>query len=352
MIIKNALLENGISDIEICNGKIVKLGKIDGNEVIDANGKRVIPGLIDIHIHGFGGKDCSDGDLQCISKKLALAGTTSWLPTTMTDSIENLKTTTSEIPQCQGANILGFHLEGPFLSQKRSGAQNKKYLKNPDINELKAIKNVKLITVAPELDGAIDFIKQADCVVSIGHTDCTYLEAKKAIEAGAMSLTHTFNAMPPLLHREPGPIGAAFEAGIYSEVICDGRHVSRAAVLALYKMMTAEKLILVSDAIRPAGMPDGEYSSGGLTVIVKNGVATLTDGTLAGGSNPLLKCVKTAVEFGIPFYDAIKMATETPAKLLKINKGRITEGYDADLVLLNDDFTVDKTIINGMIFKG
>ncbi len=351
MIIKNALLQNGLYDIKIENGCIVDIGIFDEIADINAHGKKVIPGLIDIHIHGFKGIDASDGKLSQISKDLASAGTTSFLPTTMTDSIENLKRITSEDLPSDGANIIGFHLEGPYISKKRKGAQNESYIKNPDISEYKSFKNVKLITVAPEVDGAIEFIKGCDCCVSLGHTDCNYETAFKAIDAGAVSLTHTFNAMPPLLHREPGPIGAGLEKGTFAEVICDGRHVSKPAVLALYKMFTSDRLIFISDAIRPAGLPDGKYSSGGIDVFMDNGKLTLEDGTLAGGSCPLLECIKTAVSFGIDFYEAVKMASTTPAKMLNLNKGKIEVGYDADLVILNDDLTVSDVIINGKLYQ-
>ncbi len=348
MIIKNALLKNCISDIYIKDGVITDNLLCD-DLVIDVKGKRVIPGLIDTHIHGFGGIDVSDFKLNEMSIALAKEGTTCFLPTTMTDSIENLKKITSMPLKTDGAVIPGFHLEGPYISKNKKGAQNEAYIKCPDINEFKSFENVLKVTVAPEVDGALDFISKAGCLVSIGHTECDYDTAIKAIECGANCLTHTFNAMPPLLHRAPGPIGAALEKGIYAEVICDGNHVSKSAVLALYKMFGSDRMMLISDTIRPAGCPDGEYNSGGLKVIMKNGVASLQEENLAGGSLPLLFGVKKAVEFGIDFYDAVKMATETPANSLGLKKGRIEKGYDADLVILNDDFTVHKTIIGGRI---
>ncbi len=350
MIIKNAALKNGVFDISIKNGVIDRVGlNLTGDTVVDANGKKVIPGLIDVHLHGFGGNDVADGKLREMSIALAKAGTTCWLPTTMTDSTENLeKITNGQLPT-EGAVIAGFHLEGPFISPKKKGAQNEAFIQKPNIESFKRFKNVKKITVAPEMDGCIDFIKQVDAVVSLGHTDCNYDEAIAAIEAGANSLTHTFNAMPPMLHRAPGPIGAACEKGIYAEVICDGNHVHKAAILALYKMFGSDRMMLISDTIRPAGCPDGKYDSGGLDVYMKDGVATLEDGTLAGGSQPLLYGVKKAVEFGIDFYEAVKMATETPANSMGLNKGRVEEGFDADLLILNDDLTVDTVIIGGTI---
>ncbi len=351
MIIKNARLENGIFDIKIEDGVISEIGKFDEKFDIDANSKRVIPGLIDTHIHGFMGIDTADGNLDDIARNLALNGTTSFLPTTMTDSVENLiKITNQPLPE-DGANVIGYHLEGPYISLKKKGAQNEAYIKTPDSDEFKQFNNVAVISLAPEIENAIEFIEKCDCKVSIGHTDCDYNTAIRAIDAGADCLTHTFNAMPPLLHREPGPIGAASEKEIYTELICDGRHVAKAAVLSLYKMMGSDKVILISDAIRPAGLPDGKYDSGGLAVIMNKGMLTLTDGTLAGGSQPLLQCVKTAVSFGIDFYEAVKMASETPAKRFNLNKGKIEKGYDADIVIINDDFTVSNVIIDGKIYK-
>ena len=314
---------------------------------MDACGKRVIPGLIDTHIHGFGGFDASDGRLGDISMALAKAGTTTWLPTAMTDSADRLEKLTHQDINVKGANIPGFHLEGPYISKHKKGAQNEAYIKDPDINEFSRFKNVAAVTLAPELGGAVEFIKAVGCHVSIGHTCCTYDEAAAAIQAGADCLTHTFNAMPPFLHREPGPIGAAFDNGAFAEVICDGVHVSLTAVRALYKMFGSDRLILVSDCIRPAGLADGEYSSGGLAVFMRNGRLELADGTLAGGSHPLLYCVKVAVESGIDFYEAVKMASETPAKRFGLNKGTISVGSDADMLILNQDMTVNKVFIGG-----
>lgn len=348
MIIKNALLKSGVTDIYIKNGVITEKFSFD-DIVLDAKGKKVIPGLIDTHIHGFDGIDVSDLKLNEMSIALAKEGTTCFLPTTMTYSDETLKKITSLSLKTDAAVIPGFHLEGPYISKNKKGAQNEKYVRKPDINEFLQYKNVVKITVAPEVEGCLEFIEKANCLVSIGHTECDYDTAIKAIELGANCLTHTFNAMPPLLHRAPGPIGAAAEKNIYAEVICDGNHISKAAILALYKMFGADRLILISDAIRPANCPDGEYDSGELKVLINDGIATLCDGTLAGGSQPLLYCVKKAVEFGIDFYDAVKMASETPAKSLGLNKGKIEIGYDADLVILNDDFSVYITIIGGNI---
>ncbi len=350
MIIKNASLKNGVFDIKIENGIITDIGKFEDIGDIDAEGKKVIAGLIDTHIHGFGGYDVSDFNLEAISVALAKRGTTTWFPTTMTDSIDNLEKITKQNMYVNGANIAGFHLEGPYISKAKKGAQNENFIKNPDIYEFNRLNNVEVITIAPELDGMKDFIEAVDCHVSIGHTECNYDEAVSAIEAGADCLTHTFNAMTSFNHRNTGPIGAAFKKEVYAELICDGIHVDKTAVLMLYKLFGSDKIIFVSDCIRPAGLPDGKYSSGGIDVTMKDGRLTLFNGTLAGGSKPLIECVKTAVDFGIDFYDAVKMATETPAKRFGLNKGKIEIGYDADIVILNDDFNVSSVIIGGIVY--
>ncbi len=351
MIIKNALLKTGIADILIENGTIKGIGKFDGDNCLDASGKRVIPGLIDTHMHGFGGIDTADVKYNELSISLANNGTTSFLPTAMTLGFEDLLKITNADIKTDGAKILGFHLEGPYISAAKKGAQNEKYIVKPDAEQFKQFKNVLKITVAPEEDGVLEFIKNAGCHVSIGHTCCDKATALKAIDAGADCLTHTFNAMPPLHHRDPGPIGAAIERNIYVEVIGDGMHVDKAVVLMLYKTFGSDRMIIISDTVRPAGLPDGKYDSGGLDVYLENGVITLGDGVIAGGSNCLLKNVKTVTEMGVDFYEAVKMATETPAKYLGVNKGVVAEGYDADLVILDDDFNAEHVIIGGRLFK-
>ncbi len=349
MIISNAKLKDGIFDIEIKDGKITKIGKFEKSD-IDAQNMCVIPGLIDVHIHGYKGIDSSDGGLYRISDELVREGVTSWAPTLMTDSIENLKKICSNTQNLGKANFLGYHLEGPYLSPQKSGAQNLDYIKAPDFEEYKEIENVALITVAPEIEGGIEFIKRVkNAAVCIGHTMCDYDCAQEAFDSGALCLTHTFNVMPPMLHRAPGPIGAAIVKNAYAQLICDGLHVEKSVVLAAYRMFTSDRLVLISDTIRSAGMPDGEYESGGYKVIVKNSLARLENGNIAGGFISLLGAVKTAVSFGIDFYEAVKMASETPAKMLRLNKGVIKEGYDADLAILDDDLNVITTIVNGQI---
>lgn len=353
MIIFNAKIGDELKSIEIDGGIIKSVTENTSTGDIDAKGNRVIPGLIDVHTHGCIGMDTMDADFEEMCKFYGKNGTTSFLPTTMTMDYDSLLKVSNAKTDFEGAQILGFHFEGPFISLKHKGAQNEKFIKNPSIEDFKMFKNVKMITLAPELEGSMEFIKAItpDCVASIGHTDCDYETALTAIENGANCLTHTYNAMPPIHHRNPGPIGAAFEKHIYAQLICDGVHISKTIVLATYKLFGADRLTLISDSIRSAGLPDGEYESGGLKVILKDGVARLESGKFAGSSATLLDCVKTAVKFGIPFDDAVKMASQTPAEMLGINKGKIAEGFDADLLILDDELNLETVIIGGKIFN-
>lgn len=352
MIIKNARVNNIITDILTENGKIIDICKTEATGDIDAGGLYAIPGLIDVHTHGCVGNDTMDAEFAPMCDFYAKNGTTSFLPTTMTADTGSLLKVVNTDTCFPGAQIIGFHLEGPYISKKRKGAQNEDFISEPSLDEFSRFSNVKMITLAPEVPGGAEFIRAVSgkTVVSLGHTDCDYQKALEAIESGANCLTHTFNAMPPLLHREPGPIGAAVEKRIYAQIICDGLHVAKAAVLAAYRMFGADRLVFISDSIRPAGLPDGEYESGGLPVIMKNGEARLKDGTLAGSSATLMKCVKKAVEFGIPRDEAVRMASRTPADLLGLKKGRIEIGYDADILLVDGDLEINTVIIGGKIY--
>ena len=349
--INNARIASKMKSVCIKDGKISSIRETPIAGGIDAGGKRVVPGVIDVHSHGCIGIDTMDAKFKEMCAFLGKKGTTSWLATTMTMDTESLRRVTAAKTDFPGAQILGLHLEGPYISLKYKGAQNEAYIKNPDLEEFRSIPDVKMITIAPELPGAMEFIENAGCVTALGHTACDYETAIEAIERGASCLTHTFNAMPPLHHRNPGPIGAAVEKNIYAQIICDGLHVAKPVVLAAYKMFGPDRLILISDSVRPAGLSDGKYESGGLEVYLKDGVARLSDGTLAGSSSTLWQCVKKAVGFGIPFEDAVKMATRTPAELLGVNKGRVEEGYDADLLIIDDNMNIDTVIIAGEVFK-
>ncbi len=353
MNINNALVNGKKVNIKIENGVIKSLSKRRLKNAYDAEGMRVIPGLIDTHTHGCIGHDTMDADFEEMCRFYASHGTTSWLPTTLTASKEELSAVNSAKTDYYGANILGFHLEGPYISEKYKGAQNPEFIRRASIEEIKGYKNIKKISLAPEIEGSMEFIRQIskDCIVSIAHTECDYETAIEAIENGASCLTHTFNAMAGLHHRNPGPIAAAFEKHIYAEIICDGLHIARPMILLAYKLFGSDRMVLVSDSLRSAYMPDGEYNMAGLEITLKNNEARLKDGTIAGSSATLWDCVKKAVEFGIPFEEAVKMASTTPAEQLGVKKGKIETGYDADLLIIDDNFTIREVFIAGEKFQ-
>ena len=345
-IYKNACIDGKITDITVEGGKFISFDKSDCDG-IDLNGKKVFAGLIDIHTHGCIGFDTMDGQLDEMSEFHASNGVTSWLPTTMTADIEVLKKLTDiDVSKIKGANVLGFHLEGPYISEKYKGAQNAKYIQNPDYKKFNQLHNAKIVTIAPELEGSMEFIKKCDCVVALGHTSTDYDTAIEAMENGANCLTHVFNAMPPLHHRNPSVIGAAVQKNAYVQAICDGIHLHPAIIMTLYKLFGTDRMILISDSMRATGYKDGEYEFGGQQVFVKGSEARLADGTLAGSVSTLLNCVKCAIKFGIPESDAFKMASETPAKLLGIPKGELKIGYDAYFIVIDDDYNVIQTVID------
>ena len=350
IILKNAQIDGVITDVTVKSGKIESVGKSDAEgNIIDLEGALLFAGLVDIHTHGANGSDTMDSDIYELARYMKQRGTTSFLPTTMTDSIENLVRVTDvalENNDEDRANIIGFHIEGPYISKKYKGAQNADHIKDPDIAEFSRLKNVKMVTVAPELEGGIEFVRavsEKGIAVSLGHTDADFETADKALKSGACCLTHTFNAMPPLHHRQAGPVGAALVNNAYVQVICDGEHIHHSVVLALYRMFGTDRMILISDGIRATGLSDGEYSFGNQKINVQNGIARTKNGNLAGSTATLFDCVKRAIEFGIPAADAFKMASHTPATLLNLKKGRIEAGYDAEFVVTDESYNLIET---------
>lgn len=350
-IFKNLILNGALTDIVCTDKKISYIGKTDADG-IDFHGLKVYPGLIDIHTHGANGTDTMDCDLKALSVFQAKHGITAFYPTTMTVSTEALnKVLTASTDNMPGAQIPGFHLEGPYINEKYMGAQNSKYIRNPDLAEFAGYDNVKMITLAPELEGSEEYIKNSKAIVSVGHTDADYDTVVNAAKAGAKCVTHICNAMPSLHHRNPSVIGAAFDKGLYAQVICDGIHIHPSMIRVLYKLFSADKMILISDSMRATGLPDGDYDLGGLNITVKDKIARTQSGALAGSTSTLFDCVLCAIKFGISEEDAFKMASETPAKLMGLNKGKIQIGYDCDLLILNEHNEIDTVIINGSIFK-
>ena len=348
-VFKNLNFDSEITDIVCENGVITSVGKTNLSG-IDFDGKKACPGLVDIHTHGMGGIDTMDVDIITLAKLYAKSGTTSFMPTTMTADDTTIKKVLDADSFCvNGADVIGFHLEGPYVNPKFIGAQNPVHVRLPNYNDIKDFKNIGMITVAPELDGAMEFINKSDAVISLGHTAADYETGIKAAKAGAKCLTHTFNAMNPIHHRMPGLIGAALDTNMYVQVICDGIHIHPSVIRMLYKMFGADKMVLISDSMRATGLKDGEYDLGGQTMTVKDGIARTADGALAGSTSTLFQCVKCAISFGIPVKDAFKMASETPAKLMGVKKGKITMGYDCDLIVLNNENELDSVIVKGTV---
>ena len=329
----------------------------------DAQGWYLIPGLIDIHTHGAMGEDASDGKpegLTTMARYYAAQGVTSWCPTTMTLKEPELTKAMEAVKGFQrptdGAKVAGIHLEGPFVSRKKCGAQNPDNLHAPDIHMFHRLNEasgglVRLITLAPEEPGALPFIREAsrDCTVSLGHTTADYDTAMAAYEAGATHATHLFNAMPALNHREPGVVPAALDAGATVELITDGFHI-HPAVIRLVHRLFGEKLALISDSLRCAGMPDGDYELGGQPITLTGGVARLQGtATLAGSSIHLMEGLRRSVRFGVPLEAAVTAATLTPAKAIRQEHriGSLAPGKAADFVLLDRELTVRAVYIDG-----
>ncbi len=336
---------------------------VAGAGELDAGDGYVIPGLIDIHTHAAMGADASDGDpegMRTLSRYYAAGGVTAWCPTTMTlkepELTRAMHTIRDFTRPADGAKVAGVNLEGPFLSYAKRGAQNPDNLHAPDIDLFQRLNDasgglVRLVTVAPEEPGAIPFIREASkaATVSLGHTTADYDTAMAAYDAGASHATHLFNAMPPLHHREPGVIAAASDAGATVELITDGLHVHPAMVRLTHRLF-GERLVLISDSLRCAGMPDGDYVLGGQPITMKNGKATLsgTD-TLAGSSIHLMDGLRRAVSFGVPLEAAVTAATLAPAKVIGRDGeiGSIAPGKQADLVVLDSQLNVKAVYIDG-----
>lgn len=326
-------------------------------KIIDATDRLIIPGMIDLHIHGAMGCDTMEANtdsLNAISLYLAKLGVTSFLPTTMTTPIHELEAVFRLTPDLPGARMLGFNMEGPFINAEKRGAHRLEEVRNPDIEEFRKyldLAKVKIVTLAPETNGAMAFIEtfSEDTVISLGHTNANYDTAAEAIGRGAKSMTHTFNAMPPLLHRDPGVIGAGVRYGIYGEIICDGVHVHPAVIYCAYRLLGKERLILVSDSMRAAGLEDGRYDLGGQMMSVKDAVARTDDGALAGSTSNIWAGMKHAVEFGLPLQDVVRMVTYNPAVLIQEEhrKGQIKAGMDADFVILDKELNIDGVYIAG-----
>ena len=365
MIFKNALAylgrERGFvkTDIKINDERIESVGNCTESGE-DCEGKVILPGFIDIHIHGCNGADCTDGNPRSageMSRYLASRGVTSFCPATMTVDEMLLRDSFAFIRETmgneEGAYIHGINMEGPFISQAKKGAQSEKNIRNPDIGlfrELNEICPVKLVDIAPEMPGADEFIEEAKdiCTVSAAHTATGYEEAVKAFDKGITHVTHLFNAMTQFGSREPGLVGAAFDYKkneIMCELICDGIHIAPASLRTAFSIL-GNRAVVISDAMAASGLPNGVYSLGGQKVI-KQGAARLPDGTLAGSATDLFSEFRKLISFGIPFDDILYALTLNPARSIGVDgiTGSISEGKNADLIVLDEKMENIKAVI-------
>ena len=376
MLFKNDYIftEEGVfthGSFRVADGKFTEvLSTVPAEDGVDLEGQYVIPGLIDVHNHGNSGADFSDGDYEGLVKMaqyLAKNGVTSFAPASMTLPYEVLEKAfatalrlTEEQPEgC--ARLMGIQMEGPFFSEKKKGAQNGAYLKDPDFEAFKKLYEgcnglVRIADVAPELPGAVEFTREASklCTVSIAHTDANYEEADAVLAAGATHLTHLYNAMPPIHHRKPGVIGAGSEReNVIAELICDGEHVHPSSVRMAFKLFPG-RICLVSDALRCCGMPNGQYELGGQEVFLEGNVARLADGTIAGSATNLYDCMRKAVEFGISKEQAILSSTIIPARQLGRGEeiGSIAPGKLADFVVCTADLEKTAVYLGGKALEG
>lgn len=344
-------------------------------EILDGNGCYCLPGMIDLHFHGCKGMDVCDGTKEALDEITAYEasiGVTAIAPATMTLPVEELeavltnaaayKKSQEEGTAPAGADLVGINMEGPFISKVKKGAQDERNIIPCSTEVYRRFQKaagglVKFIGIAPEESETEDFIRdvKSEVSVSLAHTNADYDTAKKAFDAGADHAVHLYNAMPAFSHREPGVVGAVADSShVMAEIICDGVHIHPAVVRATFRMMGEDRMILISDSMRAAGMPDGEYTLGGLDVKVRGNQATLiSDGALAGSVTPLPDCVRTVVrEMGIPLEIAAACATINPARSLGIDDmyGSIEAGKKADLVLWDKDLNLKTVIKDGKIF--
>ncbi len=372
VILKDAVLENVavIFDEKIEKIADVKDINLADYEVIDANGKYVSPGLVDMHIHGYLGADVSDGDKAGVEKMaqgIIKNGVTAWCPTTMTVSkaeIEAAFDTVREVKnsgEYYGARILGVNSEGPFINAAKKGAQAEEHILKPDAKFIKKHADVvKLFTVAPEVEGAAECIKEVSSdtkvLVSMGHTNATYEEAVAGIENGVRHTTHLFNAMTALSHRSPGVVGAALaDSNTSVELIADTFHVNK-GLFGLIAKIKGDKLCLITDCIRAGGMPDGDYTLGGQPVHKEGIKCLMPDGTIAGSVLKLNEAVYNLYENSdLEIYEAVACASLNPAMALGEDKeiGSLEEGKRADIIIADEKFNVVMTILGGQIrYKG
>ena len=358
-------LERGFVERDVCFDGPLLAPDSRETETYDASGCWVIPGLTDVHFHGCRGADLSDGDpdgLQTMAEYELSRGVTQICPAGMTLLEDRLmkvcRTAAAHRRENRpGADLVGINLEGPFLSLAKKGAQNGDWLHAPDAAMLRRLMDaaeglVKLVSVAPEEPGAMEFISEVceDVNVAVAHTTADYDTALETFRRGARQVTHLYNAMPGFTHRAPGVVGAALDSPwVKAELICDGIHVHPSMVRATFKMFGPDRVALISDTMRAAGMSDGKYDLGGQEVTVKGPLATLADGTIAGSATDLMACMKRAVSFGIPLADAVRAAAVNPAQAIGIfdRVGSLEPGKRANCVVLDGSLNVKDVFFHG-----
>lgn len=364
LVLQDGIVENKIL---VFDEKIIGIEErldLSDYDVIDAQGAYVCPGFIDIHVHGNNGSDVMDGNKESIiniSKSLLKNGVTSFLATTMTMSPDKIEKALKSVQDYMkapenGANVLGVHVEGPFINKAYKGAQNEKFIATPNLDMVEAyLKEIKLMTVAPEVEGMLSFVKdiksKEDVVFSIGHSAATYEEAMDGFKEGIESTTHLFNGMTGLHHRKPGVVGAVLKHKPYFEVIADQIHLHAAIYDIVGDAVGIDKMILITDAMCACQLSPGAYDLGGQKVLVDENSARLESGALAGSILRMHHAIKNVFEnTHYDLHQVVNMASLNPANLLKIeNRGCIKKEYFADIVLLDESFDVLKTIVNGQI---
>ena len=368
VILDGVVLVEGPKILEVGSRRAVRFSR-DEFQVVGHSQQLLAPGFIDVHTHGAMGRDVMEGTdeaLEVISRFLAGHGTTSFLATTVTASpiatLQAVEALGSQVDRpLPGARMLGLHLEGPFINPEKRGAHTAKYIRRPStliFDQLLACSShqIKLITVAPEVEGSLELIRFARAkgvVVSLGHSNATLEETMAAIALGAGNATHTFNAMRPFSHRDPGILGAVLTAPeIWAELIADGVHVSPAAINLCIQCKSARRILLISDAVSATGMPEGQYRLSDIEITLSGGICRTREGQLAGSTLTQDQALRNMVRWShLPLEAVLGMLTRNPAQSLGIaeSKGTLAEGRDADMVLLDRNLRVNTTIIQGEV---